>query len=143
VWEGRAESVGHLYETVGYVIVVIPRDCRRIVIDMTECGESSGPPGGGGRNSAAAVLLCWAAGRSELLRPGSFWATGATCACLHLHRGCSWLLSIDSLSAPASNLHRKSAAANAARFHAGGLYAYPTRNDPRVTPRSRSKTEFL
>jgi transcriptional regulator with XRE-family HTH domain len=41
--EGRAESAGQLDETAGYVIVVIPRDCRRIVIDMTERRESSGP----------------------------------------------------------------------------------------------------
>jgi hypothetical protein len=41
--EGRAESAGQLDETAGYVIVVIPRDCRRIVIDMTERRESGGP----------------------------------------------------------------------------------------------------
>jgi transcriptional regulator with XRE-family HTH domain len=42
--EGRAESASQLGETAGCVIVVIPRNCRRIVIEMTERGESSGPP---------------------------------------------------------------------------------------------------
>jgi transcriptional regulator with XRE-family HTH domain len=42
--EGRAESASQPDELVGYVIVVIPRDYQRIVIDMTERGESSGRP---------------------------------------------------------------------------------------------------